>query len=176
MLANSLRQATGPYETFGSAAVARVAEQTNGRKLVLIVRSLTSQIKIMTAATIREVVDSTLEAVAHVETMVVEVARSVGFRGVSLDHISLATHETTTNAVVHGNQYRPEKKVFVAISMTQDRLKITIADEGDGFDPKTLPDPLAPERLCGDSGRGVYLSRAVMDETTYNPAMQAAPK
>src|SRR5260370_36944860 len=48
--------------------------------------------------------------------------------------------------------------------MTQDRLKIAIADEGDGFDPKTLPDPLAPERLCGDSGRGVYLSRALMDE------------
>jgi serine/threonine-protein kinase RsbW len=118
----------------------------------------------MTATTIREVVDSTLEAVAHVETVAVEVARTVGFRGVSLDHISLATHETTTNAVVHGNRYLPEKKVFVAISMTQDRLKITIADEGDGFDPKTLPDPLAPERLCGDSGRGVYLSRALMDE------------
>jgi hypothetical protein len=39
-----------------------------------------------------------------------------------------------------------------------------VADEGDGFDPKTLPDPLAPERPSGDSGRGVYLSRAFMDE------------
>jgi serine/threonine-protein kinase RsbW len=118
----------------------------------------------MTAVTVHEVLDSTLEAVAHVETVAVEVARRVGFRGVSLDHISLATHETTTNAVVHGNRYRREKKVFVAISITQNRFKITIADEGGGFDPKTLPDPLAPERLSGDSGRGVYLSRAFMDE------------
>jgi serine/threonine-protein kinase RsbW len=118
----------------------------------------------MTAVTVHEVLDSTLEAVAHVETVAVEVARRVGFRGVSLDHISLATHETTTNAVVHGNRYRTEKKVFVAISITQDRIKIKVADEGDGFDPKTLPDPLAPERLSGDSGRGVYLSRAFMDE------------
>ena len=118
----------------------------------------------MTAVTVHEVLDSTLEAVAHVETVAVEVARRVGFRGVSLDHISLATHETTTNAVIHGNQYRREKKVFVAISITQERFKITIADEGGGFDPKTLPDPLAPERLSGDSGRGVYLSRALMDE------------
>jgi serine/threonine-protein kinase RsbW len=118
----------------------------------------------MTAVTVREVLDSTLEAVAHVETVAVEVARRMGFRGVSLDHISLAIHETTSNAVVHGNRYRTEKKVFVVISITQDRFKITIADEGDGFDPKTLPDPLAPERLCGGSGRGVYLSRAFMDE------------
>jgi len=118
----------------------------------------------MTAVTVREVLDSTLEAVAHVETVAVEVARRMGFRGVSLDHISLAIHETTSNAVVHGNRYRTEKKVFVVISITQDRFKITIADEGDGFDPKTLPDPLAPERLCGGSGRGVYLSRASMDE------------
>jgi serine/threonine-protein kinase RsbW len=66
--------------------------------------------------------------------------------------------------VVHGNRYRTEKKVVVAISITQDRFKITIADEGDGFDPETLPDPLAPERLSGGSGRGVYLSRAFMDE------------
>jgi serine/threonine-protein kinase RsbW len=117
-----------------------------------------------TAVTVREMLDSTLETVAHIEAVAVEIARRVGFRGVSLDHISLATHETITNAVVHGNRYRTEKKVFVAISITQDRFKITIADEGDGFDPMTLPDPLAPERLSEGSGRGVYLSRASMDE------------
>ena len=55
--------------------------------------------KDMRAVTVHEVLDSTLEAVAHVETVAVEAARRVGFRGVSLDHISLATHETTTNAV-----------------------------------------------------------------------------
>lgn len=123
----------------------------------------------MTAVTVREVLDSTLETVAHVEAVAVDVARRVGFRGVSLEHISLATHETATNAVIHGNRYRREKKVFVAISITQDRLKITIADEGAGFDPRTLPDPLAPERLCGSSGRGVYLSRAFMDEYHVRP-------
>src|SRR5260370_32343430 len=118
----------------------------------------------MTAVTVHEVLDSTLEAVAHVEIVGAEVDRRVGFRGVSLDHISLATHETTTNAVVHGNRYRSEKKVVVAISITQDRFKITIADDGDGFDPDTLPDPLAPERLSSGSGRGVFPSQAFMDE------------
>ena len=73
----------------------------------------------MTAVTVHEVLDSTLEAVAHVEAVAVDVARSVGFRGVSLDHISLAAYETTTNAVVHGNRHRAEKKIFVAISVSQ---------------------------------------------------------
>jgi len=118
----------------------------------------------MTAVTVREVLDSTLEAVAHVETLAVEIARGVGFRGVSLDQISLATHETSTNAVVHVNRYRTEKKVFVAISTTEGRLEITIGDEGDGFDPKTVPDPLAPRQLFRGSSRGVFLCRAFMDE------------
>src|SRR5579864_2937049 len=111
----------------------------------------------MTVVTVHEVLDSTLEAVAHVETVAVEVARRVGFRGVSLDHISLATHETATNAVVHGNRYRRENKFFVAISITQERFKFTISYLGDTLAPETLPDPLAPERLSSRSGRGVYL-------------------
>ena len=66
----------------------------------------------MIALTTREVLDSTLEAVAHVQQLAVEVAQRAGFRGFSLDQISFATHETTTNAVVHGNRYRSEKKLL----------------------------------------------------------------
>ena len=44
------------------------------------------------------------------------------------------------------------------------KLRIEITDEGDGFDPDHLPDPLSPEGLLRGSGRGVYLARAFMDE------------
>ena len=64
----------------------------------------------MTAVTVRQVLDSTLETVSQLEKLAVEVARRAGFRGLSLDQISLATHETATNAVVHGNRYRMRKK------------------------------------------------------------------
>ena len=118
----------------------------------------------MTAVTEHQVLESTLETVAQLEKLAVEVAQTAGFRGPSLDQIGLATHEIATNAVVHGNRYRAGKKVFVTISVTDDRFEIRIADEGDGFDPDTLPDPLAPQGLFRDSGRGIYLSRAFMDE------------
>jgi serine/threonine-protein kinase RsbW len=50
------------------------------------------------------------------------------------------------------------------LSRTTEKLKIVTADEGEGFDPDHLPDPLCPEGLIRGSGRGVYLARAFMDE------------
>jgi hypothetical protein len=128
----------------------------------------------MTALTVREVLDSTPEAAAHLETVTVEVARRVGSRGVSLDHISPATHEATTTAV-HGTRYRPEKKVFVAISITQDRRKITIPDEGDCFDAKVLPDrSFLSDYLAISAALSIFRGPS-RTNTSCNPAMQAAP-
>jgi anti-sigma regulatory factor (Ser/Thr protein kinase) len=75
--------------------------------------------------------------------MAFELAQRAGFHGDSLDQISLAVRETTANAVIHGNRYSAQKEVLVAISVIEAGLKIIIADEGDGFDAGTLPDPLA---------------------------------
>ena len=118
----------------------------------------------MTKETVNQVLDSTLETVDYAESMAFEVAQRAGFQGDSLNEISLAVHETTANAVIHGNQYSPQKKILVAMSVSEDWLKITIADEGDGFDAEALPDPLAAEELLQAHGRGVYLSRTFMDE------------
>src|SRR5258708_30895275 len=123
----------------------------------------------MTIETVNQVLDSTLDTVDYVESMAFEVAQRAGFRCDSLNEISLAVHETTANAVIHGNQYSPQKKILVAISVTEAGLKITIGDAGDGFDAEALPDPLAAQELLQDHGRGVYLSRTFMDEYHVHP-------
>src|SRR5216684_5662367 len=97
----------------------------------------------MTTETVNQVLDSTLDTVDCVENMASEVARSAGFRGDRLSEICFAVHETTVNAVIHGNRYSPQKKVLVAISVSEAGLKIIIGDEGDGFDVEALSDPLA---------------------------------
>src|SRR5216684_1550001 len=97
----------------------------------------------MTTETVNQVLDSTLDTVDCVESMAFEVAQRAGFRGDRLNEICFAVHETTVNAVIHGNRYSPEKKVLVAISVIEAGLKITIGDEGDGFDAEALSDPLA---------------------------------
>ena len=126
--------------------------------------SLERRSQIMIEKTVHHVLDSTLDTVSVVESLASEIAQTAGFPDASLEQISLAVHETAANAVIHGNQYSPAKKVFVTISVNDDRIAITIGDEGAGLNPETIPDPLAPSGLLKQSGRGLYLSRVLMDE------------
>ena len=108
--------------------------------------------------------DSTLESADIAERATLDMARSCGFGKITLEHIGLAVHEIMANAIVHGNQSDIQKKVVLALSRTELELRIVISDQGNGFDPDGLPDPLSPEALLESSGRGVYLARAFMDE------------
>lgn len=112
--------------------------------------------------------DSNLESVERIEHLVLDYAQRAGFCGISLEQISLAVHETAANAVFHGNQESAEKKVFLQISATDQQLRIVITDQGSGFDPSKIPDPLAPEEMFRERGRGIYLTRALMDEYRAN--------
>jgi serine/threonine-protein kinase RsbW len=73
------------------------------------------------------------------------------------------------NAVVHGNSYSSHKRVHLEIERSSTGLTVTIGDEGEGFDLSSLPDPLAPENLLRQSGRGLLLIRAFMDEFDLHP-------
>ncbi len=108
--------------------------------------------------------DSTLETVDRVEYLTIELAEKAGFRDAGLEQIVLAVHETTANAVIHGNRYSRDKKVSVAISIVENQFTITIGDEGEGFDPQTIPESSSLQELLRVHGRGVYLSRVLMDE------------
>jgi serine/threonine-protein kinase RsbW len=110
------------------------------------------------------ILDSTEASINFVEIQALEAARRGGFRESIVGHIGLAVREIMVNAVIHGNGCDPHKKVVATISRTAKKLRIEITDEGDGFDPDHLPDPLSPEGLLKGSGRGVYLARAFMDE------------
>ena len=123
----------------------------------------------MTMETVNQVLDSTLDTADCAESMTFEVAQRAGFRGDHQNEISLAVHETMGNAVIHGNRNSAQKKVLLAIFVSEAGLTITVADEPDGFDAETLPDPLAAQELPQGHGRGVYLSRTFMDEFHVRP-------
>lgn len=81
--------------------------------------------------------------------------------------VMLALNEAVTNAIIHGNKENPDKKVTVTASTSGNSLHITVEDEGEGFDPKELPNPLEKENLLNTGGRGVYLIQEYTDETNY---------
>jgi len=108
--------------------------------------------------------DSTLESVDSAEEIAVGVAQRAGFDEDDLMKIGMAVRESMVNAVVHGNRYSDHKKVRFSVAHSPGELRVTIADEGEGFDFARLPDPLAPENLMATSGRGIFLIRSFMDE------------
>jgi serine/threonine-protein kinase RsbW len=83
--------------------------------------------------------------------------------------ISLALEEALVNAIKHGNRLDPKKKVQVRFQVTPDRFEIHIADEGPGFDPCDVRDPLADENLTRPGGRGLLLMRHYMTEVVVHP-------
>jgi len=111
--------------------------------------------------------DSTLDTVNTVEQTAHDYALKAGFPEDELGNISLAAREAAVNAVMHGNQQAADKKVDVSFELSDAALTIRIADQGKGFDPDSLPDPLAPENILRGSGRGIFLIRTFMDELGF---------
>lgn len=108
--------------------------------------------------------ESTLEAVDQAENLVTEAAQTVGFSEDDTPGLGMAVRECVVNAVVHGNQYNAKKKVYLTINPSSDRIEILVGDEGVGFVLEDIPDPLAEENLLKQSGRGILLIRAFVDE------------
>jgi serine/threonine-protein kinase RsbW len=118
----------------------------------------------MEAHTLEREMESTLESVDSAEQIVVAEAKALGLDEDDLYRVGIAIRECMVNAVVHGNRYNSRKKVHLKVERTADRLTVVVQDEGDGFDPNAVPDPLAGENLLRGSGRGVMLMQSFMDE------------
>jgi serine/threonine-protein kinase RsbW len=113
--------------------------------------------------------ETTLQAVDQAEEIVMAEAAKAGFDEDDQHSIGMAVRECTVNAVVHGNRYNKNKKVHLDIERSQTGITVLIGDEGEGFDVNKIADPLAPENLLKQSGRGILIIRAFMDEFDMHP-------
>ena len=82
--------------------------------------------------------------------------------------ILMALREALANAIKHGNGQDLEKRVHLEMEVVGSTLRIKIQDEGQGFDPSRILDPLAPENRLKTSGRGIFYMRTFMDEIRYS--------
>lgn len=113
--------------------------------------------------------ESTLESVDQAEELAIREAGKAGFDEDTQHQVGMAVRECAVNAVVHGNRYNRNKKVHLDIESTPSGITVVIGDEGAGFDVTSIADPLAPENLLKQSGRGILLIRAFMDEFDMHP-------
>jgi len=107
---------------------------------------------------------SNLESVDSAEALVVDAAAALGLDEDARMGLGLAIREAMVNAVAHGNHYSPDKQVRFILECRADAVKVTIIDQGEGFDPNRVPDPTQGQNLMRDSGRGLLLMQAFVDE------------
>jgi serine/threonine-protein kinase RsbW len=108
-----------------------------------------------------------MESVSEVEAAADKLAGEAGLDDEERFRVTMAVREAAVNAVLHGNDYDPAKQITASFENNGKSLIFTIADQGKGVDPSTLPDPLAPENLLRGTGRGIFLIRSFMDEVHF---------
>jgi serine/threonine-protein kinase RsbW len=116
---------------------------------------------------------SAFEMVDFVQMVSDHLGRDLGFDDDSIHWVGVAIRECVINAIKHGNQNDRSKHVtveFETIANGVPALTISVRDQGPGFDPDALPDPLAPENLLNSSGRGIFLIRSFMDDVRLQRA------
>lgn len=111
--------------------------------------------------------NSSMESVSEVEAAADQLAAEAGLDEDQRFHIGMAVREAAINAVLHGNEYDPARQIAVSMENTGKELVIVIADQGHGFNPDSVPDPLAAENLLRGTGRGIFLIRSLMDEVHF---------
>lgn len=116
------------------------------------------------------ILNSEYEEIEKVEPLLNELQAALGFDDELYARLMLTVSEAATNAIVHGNKLDPSKKATILAESDATMLTITTTDEGDGFVPEQIPDPLKEENLLKPSGRGMFLMKEYADEVEYSNA------
>ena len=111
---------------------------------------------------------STVQYLEKVESITSSIAREAGFDESSTDDLSIAITELFNNAIHHGNRGNEKKTVTLTYILHSKYLSISVLDQGDGFIPDNIKNPLDPENLLAESGRGIYLVKMLMDGIDFN--------
>jgi serine/threonine-protein kinase RsbW len=118
--------------------------------------------------TVRLQIHSNFDMVDFVQVVSDRVGQLVGLDDDTVHWIGVAVRESVINAIKHGNREDYHKIVTVEFIVTPpadpNELVVRVVDQGEGFEPGDVADPLAPENILKSSGRGIFFMRSFMDD------------
>lgn len=122
----------------------------------------------MAEKVLRREIESNPSLLPELEEYVVNVAVANNINEDKINNLALAFSEAASNAVLHGNKNDHSKKVTIVITIDDDFFKVSIKDEGLGFNLEKVPDPTKPENILKESGRGIHIMRSFLDDLQYS--------
>jgi serine/threonine-protein kinase RsbW len=118
--------------------------------------------------TVKLDIASRFEMLDVAQTVLSQVCKIVGFENETVHYLAVAVRESIVNAIKHGNKQEESKRVEIVFTLREGSLQVEVKDQGEGFQPGEIPDPLAPENLLKAYGRGIFFMRQFMDEVDYS--------
>ena len=113
-------------------------------------------------------ISSRFENIELVQVIAEHLCENAGLDEDGSHWIGMAVREAVANAIKHGNKLDVKKKVNATFDLLDSNLEIRITDEGAGFDPEKVSDPLNPQNLMKTSGRGIFYMKTFMDQVHYS--------
>lgn len=110
---------------------------------------------------------SCVSSICELEDLINRISDLYGIGDDKYPDILISLTEAVNNAIIHGNKSDLAKFVHIHVNKSSQSLVFTVSDEGNGFNPHTLPNPTAPEHIHCCGGRGVFLIKELADEVSF---------
>ena len=119
---------------------------------------------------VRLQIPSLFDMVDLVQVLSDRMGQLAAFDEDSIHWIGVAVRESVINAIKHGNREDRRKHVTVEFQLSPrgrpEEFLVQVLDEGEGFDPDAIANPLDPENVLKSSGRGIFFMRSFMDDVS----------
>jgi serine/threonine-protein kinase RsbW len=113
------------------------------------------------------VVPSDTAYLAEVDEFIEGKLIAAGVSGSLTADLAISITEIVNNAIIHGNKNDPNKTVSVVLKFDSDDVEVNIRDEGKGFNPDAVPNPIDESNLLNQVGRGIFIVRSLMDSVDF---------
>ncbi len=110
-------------------------------------------------------IPSSEDYLTDIDSFLEGILRGYGLEETVIADIAICVTELAINGIVHGNKTDQDKVVTVEINRKNSAIEVVVTDQGDGFDPDTIENPVDDKNLLKEVGRGIFIVKSLMDTT-----------
>ena len=110
---------------------------------------------------------SSLDQLVEIENVIERLGAEWKLTEDDRDNLAIAITELTNNAIIHGNKLDHNKNVVVSFYLDDSKIRVYVKDNGNGFNPDNVANPLDPENLLKETGRGIFILRSMVDDVQF---------